>query len=143
MDFLKNLLPDGVKGAIAAKFTRILATAAAALVGNWLIGLLTKYGLPTDGTLGDVVKEISAAVFTTVAGAGVITYSIADAKNVDTKIKVAAATAFDVGVAMDGAAQVNPDAAKVKAVAAAITTADQAAPATKQAIVDSLKSDKF
>src|SRR4051812_8955072 len=96
---LIGLLPDGMRRAIAGKAIKWLATMAAGAAANWLALLLAKYGLPTDGQTGDVIKEISGAVFALVAGGGALLFSLLDAKNVNGKMAAAAAAGFDKGQA--------------------------------------------
>lgn len=143
---IADFIPDGVKRAIASKAIKWLATMAAGAVANWLALLLAKYGVPADGQTGDLIKEISGAVFALVAGGGALAYSVWDAKKVDAKITVAAAAGVSRGVELAQAGQdqqLQADQTVANAVKDAIAQADKAKPADKAAIVESMKQGTF
>lgn len=144
---IRKLVPSGILGAIIGKVTRWAATAAAAAVASWLYALLQKYGLPADGQLGDLVKEVAAGVSAVILGLGALAFSVWDAKKVDGKITVAAAAGVSQGQAIEQAkaqgaiAQHDADQAHVDAVATAVAIADKATPKNKDELLAALAAE--
>lgn len=72
-----------------------------------------------------------------------LAFGVKDTKNVNGKMAVTAATAYDQGVAIGCGTQATSDTSKVAAVSAAMKAADTSAPATQAAVVNAIKSGTF
>jgi hypothetical protein len=141
LNFFRNLMPDGLKRAIAAGLARDAMKFVAGILAAPILALAAKYGFSAD-LAQHINVDLVDVVGTLVLGGAGVALGIKDRTNVAGKMALTAQQAFDAGVThgqeQGETAQVTVDQARADAVSNAIAAADAAAPKTKAALLASL-----